>query len=129
MLKTHKPLSDLFHWLWPQIVQIQLDKFVHYWNSHKVRYQGDKKMPSGATPNHIFTCPHLYGGERLGQRVPREATKALRESLEVPREEALRWVSSDFAEAAERVYKELGSPEKTLAAGWSIFADMTRKLE
>ncbi|KAJ7936774.1 hypothetical protein B0H13DRAFT_1544804, partial [Mycena leptocephala] len=25
---------DLFHWMWPKIIQRSLDDFVEYWNNH-----------------------------------------------------------------------------------------------
>jgi len=31
--------DNLFYWLWPKIFQNQLDKFVEYWNNHKIRPQ------------------------------------------------------------------------------------------
>lgn len=121
--------SDLFHWLWPPIVQQKLDEFVEYWNTHKVRTQEGKKMPSGATPLHIFTCPETYGGGRYSQPVPLEATEALRNNLEVTREEAFRWVSPEFAAAAEEVYTEIGLPALTLDSGWGVFVRMAAILE
>jgi hypothetical protein len=45
-----KILRQLFNWIWPQILQYQLDKFVEYWNNHKIRYQSTKPNMSGQTP-------------------------------------------------------------------------------
>ena len=111
------------------IVRTQLDVFVLYWNSHRVQYQDSKKMPSGATPQHIFTCPEAYGGERYSQPVPSEATTILRNNLEISREAALRWVSDEFAAAANEVYVEIGSPSLSLDSRWDVFAMMAPLLE
>lgn len=78
-------------------------------------------MPSGATPRHIFTCPQHYGGERYSQPVPPEATRVLRKNLSVSREDAFRWVSAEFAEAADQAYKQIGSPHLSIETGWDIF--------
>jgi hypothetical protein len=81
-------------------------------------------MPSGATPQHIFTCPEAYGGERYSQPIPSEATLALRNNLEISREEAFRWVSDEFAAAAAEIYAEIGSPSLSLDSGWDVFVTM-----
>ncbi|EDR07666.1 uncharacterized protein LACBIDRAFT_298024 [Laccaria bicolor S238N-H82] len=41
---------QLFNWIWPQILQHQLDKFVEYWNNHKIRYQSTNTYDSDPSP-------------------------------------------------------------------------------
>lgn len=85
-------------------------------------------MPSGATPQHIFTCPEAYGGERYSVPVPREVIQALRENLDVSQEEAFHWVSDEFMAAAEEVFFEIGSPTLSLDSGWDTFVKMDTAL-
>jgi len=120
---------DLWHWIWPPVVQKRLDYFVDYWNSHRVRSQKKKLMPSGTTPMNIFTTPAKYGGARLSQPVSLECIQELRNNLSETREEAFRWVEDDFAAAAEEVYEAVGSPSLSLATGWQVFSMMSPVLE
>ncbi|KAF8814344.1 hypothetical protein BYT27DRAFT_7082446, partial [Phlegmacium glaucopus] len=48
---------QLFYWLWLKILQNQLNKFVEYWNNHRIHSQPDKSNMSGSTPRHGFTVP------------------------------------------------------------------------
>ncbi|KAF8579544.1 hypothetical protein K439DRAFT_1524163 [Ramaria rubella] len=56
---------SLFKWIWPPIFHSQKNKL----------------MPSGATPQDIFTSPQAYGGERCLIPVPQDAINALRANL------------------------------------------------
>ncbi|KAJ7787045.1 hypothetical protein B0H14DRAFT_2629800 [Mycena olivaceomarginata] len=52
---------NLFHWLWPKIVQIGLDEFMDYFNNKKTRKQSTRILPSGVSPNVVFDMPEDYG--------------------------------------------------------------------
>ncbi|KAJ7856976.1 hypothetical protein B0H14DRAFT_2578612 [Mycena olivaceomarginata] len=54
-------LRNLFHWLWPKIVQIGLDEFMDYFNNKKTRKQSTRILPSGVSPNVVFDMPEDYG--------------------------------------------------------------------
>lgn len=121
---------NLFQWLWPQIVQKQLDFFQLYWNTHHVRKQAKKKMPSGGTPNDFFSRPEDFGGARMTIPVNDPGiVPALRETLPISREDAYRWVDDEFAAAAQSVYEQLGRPVLKLETGWNIFGRMSPMLE
>ena len=120
-----KHLSDLFHWLWPPIVQERLDYFKRYWNTHRVRKQVAKQMPSATSPGDLYTRPEDFGGERLSVPVHRELIADLRSQLSITREEAYRWVDDEFAADAEHVYTQLGCPPLTLQTGWKVFSQMS----
>ncbi|KAJ7210766.1 hypothetical protein GGX14DRAFT_363137 [Mycena pura] len=57
---------DLFHWLWPNIVQYAIDGFVTYWNMHKTRCQSAKSLPSGVSPKQVYEDPRSYGLRHAG---------------------------------------------------------------
>ena len=86
-------------------------------------------MPSGTTPNDIWTLPHEYGLQRVNIRIPADAVQALRQTIVTSREEALGWVSPDFAAVAEEAYTEIGRPELNVHKGWKIFAEMVAVIE
>ncbi|KAG6836326.1 hypothetical protein H0H93_009076 [Arthromyces matolae] len=115
---------NLFKWLWPQILQRELNKFTEYWNNHRIRYQADKPNVSGVSPRQAFTCPNAYNGEDCKIEVDQQVIDALRREIPVPRKEAMRWVSDEFAEVAQAAYEHLGSPEMSPQAGWAIFSAM-----
>ncbi|KAJ8089941.1 hypothetical protein PM082_018519 [Marasmius tenuissimus] len=122
---------DLFHWLWPKIVQGCLDEFVDYWNKHKIRTQ-DGVRTSGTTPNQIMACPELYGLVDCSIPVDTQAVDALRGRLP-PRKEVLRWVSDEFEVVAQAAYEAIGNPPLTgshvLGSGWTMFAELAETID
>ncbi|KAJ7788030.1 hypothetical protein B0H14DRAFT_2398824 [Mycena olivaceomarginata] len=116
--------TNLFRWLWPKIVQIGLDEFVDYFNNKRTRKQQNRILPSGVAPNVVFDMPGDYGLENLAIPVTQEAIDELRALIETPREDALRWVSEDFAVVANDIYTILGSPKLEVLSGWAIFNAM-----
>ncbi|KAI0629562.1 hypothetical protein C8Q77DRAFT_1065176 [Trametes polyzona] len=119
---------DLFQWLWPQVVQVELDKFVQYWNCHTVRCQKDKAMPSGTTPMDVYCNPEEFGYQDLRIPVDVNLVEHLRKLLPDSREEVFRFVSDDFRAAAEQAYAELGCPPFCLKHGWEIYKDIQLRL-
>ncbi|KAJ7453495.1 hypothetical protein FB451DRAFT_1050178 [Mycena latifolia] len=123
---------ELFNWIFPPLVQAELDDFRIYWNQHKIRAQANKNMPSGHVPADALEHPELFGGISCFIKVPQETLKELRAFLteEVgPREDHLRWVAEDFAKIAEEVHRSLGSPKITLENSWVIFKNMSVRME
>ncbi|KAF8572791.1 hypothetical protein K439DRAFT_1650089 [Ramaria rubella] len=115
----------LFNWLWPPIVQSLYDDFYEYWVMHWVRKQNQKMMPSGVSPKELYMNPEYYGGWPMGIPIMNlEVIPALRETLSCTREEAFRWVSDEFAAAAENAYIVIGSPTRTALSAWQIFSLM-----
>ncbi|THU84806.1 hypothetical protein K435DRAFT_619624, partial [Dendrothele bispora CBS 962.96] len=47
---------DLFHWLFPKIVQGCFEDYMEYWNGSN----NTSAIPSGVTPNQIMACPRDY---------------------------------------------------------------------
>ncbi|KAI0049083.1 hypothetical protein FA95DRAFT_1581911 [Auriscalpium vulgare] len=115
---------NLFNWIWPPIIQQRLDAFQIYWNTHTIRKQKDKLMPSNMSPNDAFISPQAYGGQRVSVAVPPATINALRSTLQLSREEAFRWVDDDFAQQAQQAYAHLGSPVLTVFSAWTVFSQM-----
>ncbi|KAJ7905018.1 hypothetical protein B0H13DRAFT_2233816 [Mycena leptocephala] len=124
--------KDLFNWIFPPLVQAELDEFRIWWNQHQIRSQPNKNMPSGHVPADALKYPELYGGINCFIKVPKETIAELRQFLteEVgPRSEHLDWVDAEFAALAEAVRKSLGSPQITLTNSWEIFRKMSAFIE
>ncbi|KAJ7196270.1 hypothetical protein GGX14DRAFT_575083 [Mycena pura] len=123
---------DLFNWIFPPLLQAQLDDFRTYWNQHTIRPQPEKDMPSGHAPSDALEHPGLFGGIDCGIRVPKDAIQEFRDALseEVgPRESYLAWVSPEFEQLAQDVFRSLDVAEITIQNSWDVFRDMSAKME
>ncbi|KAJ7199361.1 hypothetical protein GGX14DRAFT_373160 [Mycena pura] len=114
----------LVNWIWPPIIQGELDHFTHRWNSHVIRRQRNKLMPSGVSPNELHAHPEHYAGRCFAIPVPDDAILALRNSIKISREAALRWVPEEFDIMARQVYEGLGSPVTSAETAWELFSQM-----
>lgn len=126
---NHVTHVNLFKWLWPKILQRQLDAFVEYWNNHRIRSQPNKPNISGTTPRHAFTCPGSLGGQDCRIPVEKATVDALRAEIPVSHVDAMRWVDDCFAEQAQNTYERIGSPLLVPACGWSVFRRILTELE
>ncbi|KAF8908221.1 hypothetical protein CPB84DRAFT_1843672 [Gymnopilus junonius] len=116
--------QQLFNWLWPKMLQIQLDAFVKYWNNHCIRTQKNKPNMSGLTLRHAFTVP---APPTQDCRIPvnRQVISTLCSQIPVTCEEAMRWVDDAFDGVATRAYEAIGSPPlNKFLTGWDIFSTM-----
>lgn len=86
---------------------------MEFWNAHRIRYQKEKKNPSGGTPSDFWSRPSDFGGQRTGFQVPLQAIEDMRQGLALSRADAFRWVSDEFLQAALNVRIIFGSPELT----------------
>ncbi|KAJ6507923.1 hypothetical protein C8R47DRAFT_62272 [Mycena vitilis] len=133
IFNAHVPFHrDLFNWIFPPLVQAELDEFRVYWNQHRIRDQPKKNMPSGHVPADALEHPEFFGGINCLIKVPPETVQDLRSFLteEVgPRDEHLAWVSTEFAAIADAVHESLGHPKITLENSWSIFGLMSSGIE
>ncbi|KAJ7123036.1 hypothetical protein C8R44DRAFT_831485 [Mycena epipterygia] len=114
----------LFNWIWPPIVQGELDHFTEHWNSHVIRCQRNKLMPSGVSPNELYAHPEYYGGRRFAIPVPQATIDAFCDSIRLTREAALSWVPAEFDSIASQVYELLGSPVCSAETAWDLFSKM-----
>ncbi|KAF8132928.1 hypothetical protein EV363DRAFT_1397838 [Boletus edulis] len=112
---------QLFKWLWPQILQHEVDDFVDTWNSHRIRHQKTKLNASGTIPWHAFTVPQSQGGQECGIRVDMLVVDALRKEIPTSQEESMCWVDDVFSAMALDAYIEIGQPSFTVGNGWSTF--------
>jgi hypothetical protein len=96
--------SNLFYWLWPKILQIQLDNFVEYWNNHKIQKQKEKPNMSGHTPRHAFTVCDSLCTTDCCISMTKDTIDALHVQIPQSQDEVICWVSNDFNRAAGDAY-------------------------
>ncbi|KAL0061838.1 hypothetical protein AAF712_011280 [Marasmius tenuissimus] len=122
--------TNLFHWLFPKLVQSCLDDFIAYWNTHKIRKQNSPL--SGITPTHAMECPEQYGMVSGAIDVPPDLIEELRSRLP-DRNEVFRWVSDDFEIMAGAAYDMIGRPSlvgpAAMKKGWEIFHQMAAVID
>ncbi|KAI6140184.1 hypothetical protein BKA82DRAFT_4332055 [Pisolithus tinctorius] len=64
------------------------------------------------------------GGQDCKIPVTQDVIDALRHEIPVSRDVSMCWVSEEFGNLAERIYKEIGCPNFMLHGGWAIFQQM-----
>ncbi|KAJ3980302.1 hypothetical protein F5890DRAFT_1419886 [Lentinula detonsa] len=121
---------NLFNWLWPKILQNELDVFTEYWNNHRIRCQPGKPNASGTSPRHAFTLPKSISPEAEDCRIAIDqfVVDALRKEIPVSQKEAMRYVSDEFGDEAEVIYQLIASPALKAISGWSTFTAMAQYL-
>ncbi|KAI0788957.1 hypothetical protein BC629DRAFT_1440149 [Irpex lacteus] len=68
---------NLFNWIWPPVVQAELDKFRDDWNMRQIRKQANSSFPSGGTPTLFFPAPDNYNGQSAYIKVPKDTVMKL----------------------------------------------------
>ncbi|KAJ7042660.1 hypothetical protein C8F04DRAFT_1076673 [Mycena alexandri] len=116
------------NWIWFPAIQRDLDRFCHQQNNHRVRYQADKKLPSGGTPNEFDKNPQSYGGTPSLIKVDAEVIQELLDGCEEGYKR-MRYVDEDFADLAEEAYTALGRPGINLQTAWGVFRAMIGQLQ
>lgn len=119
---THKELAM---WLWPPILQKELDRFCDLANNRRVRKQNDKVLPSGVTPNTAYRFPDRFGGENCLQPVDINIVDEILRDLAPNVVIMTDWgVSPELAARAEQALAELhiAKENMTLTNAWVIFS-------
>ncbi|KAJ7271501.1 hypothetical protein C8J57DRAFT_1226089 [Mycena rebaudengoi] len=95
------PSRHLFNWIWPPIVQGELD---HFTAEEELACYSPAAQQIDAigsvTERSCFAIP-----------VPQAAVNAFRDSIRIARDDALSWIPAEFDVVAGQVYELLGSPE------------------
>ncbi|KAJ8579873.1 hypothetical protein M405DRAFT_869891 [Rhizopogon salebrosus TDB-379] len=113
---------SLVQWLWPRLIQQELDKLKHRLNTHTVRYDRDKLLPSGVSPNIAMSLHEDYNAENCLQLVDRDVIKNLME--EIAGEDLIRFVDSEYSAAACLIFDNLGFTVLTFENVWQVFSAM-----
>ena len=110
-------------WLWPTIMQTELDKFVKLSNNRRICKQSKKILPSGVTPDFAFTFPERYGASNCLIPVDVQIVDEILNDLKVEKEALTDWgVLQEFARKAEAGLTQMGVKEVTKSNAWIVFA-------
>ncbi|KAJ7352050.1 hypothetical protein DFH08DRAFT_693097 [Mycena albidolilacea] len=119
---------SLCNWIFPPLVQAELNELCVYWNQHKIHSQQMRNMPSGHVPPNVLEHPEFYGGINCRIKVPQEMVHLLGEALSEEvglHEQHLAWVTEEFSTMADTVHEVMGWPKITLENSWNIFSQMS----
>ncbi|KAH7904483.1 hypothetical protein BJ138DRAFT_1019103 [Hygrophoropsis aurantiaca] len=113
---------ELVQWIWPKLIQQELDTLMDRFNNHTVRFDKNKKLPSGVSPNTAYALHTEYNGQYCLQSVDRQIVAQLME--EIGGEDLIRFVSVEYAAHAQAIYNSLGFTSLTLHNVWAVFSSM-----
>ncbi|KAG2133446.1 hypothetical protein BD769DRAFT_1627428 [Suillus cothurnatus] len=113
---------DLVQWLWPKLIQQELNQLQEQFNNHRVRKDSSKKLPSGVSPNVAFALHVEYQAENCLQVVDCEVVRQLMESI--GGEDLIRFVSVEYENHAQTIFTNLGFKELSFHNVWNIFSAM-----
>ncbi|KZS86609.1 hypothetical protein SISNIDRAFT_420719, partial [Sistotremastrum niveocremeum HHB9708] len=129
----------VFNFIWPSIVQNELDRYKEEWNNHKIRRQKDKMMPSGFTPRTVFIAaeqPEIAQGRNVKdcfQPVQAEDIAVLRGLIPVTRAEAFTWVEEPMLTVLTTIYAGLRDVPALNNLkpidGWPVFNVLVSELD
>lgn len=117
-------------WLWPPVMQQELNKFMNYANNHKIRKQKEKRLPSGVSPIYAYTCPNRFGGRECLQPVCMQVIEGLMKDLEPEMKAYSDWgVPREFADVAEQLLVAIGVPKVEMSNAWLVFTSLSIRLK
>jgi hypothetical protein len=119
-------------WLWPPLMQRELDKFRCLANNRRVRKQKDKICPSGTTPNFAYTFPESFGGRDCLQPVDVNVIDEILADMVDEHRALTDWgVPEDFAQRAKLGVRRLGFDlaQMEMVNVWTVFAAVSGVLQ
>ncbi|GJJ07921.1 hypothetical protein Clacol_002127 [Clathrus columnatus] len=113
---------ELVQWLWPKLINQELDELRDRLNNHRVCKDRTKISPSGTTPHIALSLYKEYNAEWMLQHVDCNVVQDLMEELGGA--DLVHFVSVGYAERAEVVYSGLGISKLSFHNVWEIFRAM-----
>ncbi|KAF8486785.1 hypothetical protein DFH94DRAFT_796573 [Russula ochroleuca] len=102
---TNQHHYELAQWLWPTLIQQELDELKDRMNCHTTRYDRNKKIPSGVSPDVAVSLCTEYAGENCLQPVNVDVVQQLMDDIG---DDVLRFVPAEYADRAQEVFASLG---------------------
>ena len=90
-------------------------------NCHATRYDRNKKLPSGVSPDVAIALCTEYGGEDCLQPVDINVVQQLMDDIG---DDAIRFVPAEYANRAQNVFATLGVAKLSLENVWQVFTRM-----
>ena len=119
---TPHDCRDLVQWLWPTLIQQELDELKARFNCHKIRYDSAKQLPSGVSPDVAYALYEEYGAQNCLQPVDPDVVQSLMD--EIRGEDVIQFVSTAYAARAQEIFDSLNVPKITFENVWEIFQKM-----
>ncbi|KAF9487145.1 hypothetical protein BDN71DRAFT_1405132, partial [Pleurotus eryngii] len=113
---------NLVMWLWPKLLQQELDYWCSRQNVHKIRFDKEKKLPSGDSPNTFMADYPKYHGEWCLQAVDKETIAKLMDAL--GGEDLVKFIPDKEFNQAQEIYNGLGAPKLTYDNIWNVYMSM-----
>ncbi|KDQ58206.1 hypothetical protein JAAARDRAFT_57951 [Jaapia argillacea MUCL 33604] len=113
---------ELVQWLWSTLIQKELDKQMERFNNHKIRYDKNKLLPSGVSPNVAYSLYDQFSGQQCLQPVNRNLICQLMDEL--GGEDLIQFVSVKYATCTTAVFDSLSFGMLTFQNVWEVFLEM-----
>ncbi|KAF7362207.1 hypothetical protein MVEN_00566900 [Mycena venus] len=116
---------ELCQWLWPRLLQKELDKWASFRNGVPIRKQKDKAGPSGVramSRNEAFSMFESWGGVNCLQRVDRDVIRQMKEDM--GGDALIAFSMPEFSARAEEAFESLGPVVLTQKNVWDVFQAM-----
>ncbi|PPR07995.1 hypothetical protein CVT24_002686 [Panaeolus cyanescens] len=115
----------LVDWLWPTLIQQELDELRERLNNHVVRYNKDKKLPSGSSPNVNMALFGEKGGEWCLQSISDSDMGIIQHLKDTAGGEELLWfVTPEYSARAQSIFDTLPYSKLSFQNVWHVFSDM-----
>jgi hypothetical protein len=121
-LLTSYNCSELVQWLWPTLIQQELDELKACFNCHKTCYDSTKQLPSGVLPDVTYALYEEYGAQNCLQSVDCDVVQKLMDAI--GGEDLIRFVSVEYSAHAQEVFDSLEVPKIMFHNVWEIFQKM-----
>ena len=110
-------------WLWPRLIQEELDHFRLFANTRKIRKQRNKILPSGVSPHYAYTFPERFGGCDCLQPVDVSIIKEILDDMKPEQQFLTDWgVPPEFAVQCADALQRIGLVEPVnLKNVWVVF--------
>ena len=72
----------------------------------------------------MWEMSHLFKGQNVSIKVPKEAISELHKRIPVLRKEAFHFIEEDFTKVSSEVWQSLGCPTIDLESVWTVFSQM-----
>ena len=118
-------------WLWPPVIQKELDRFREMANSRRMRKQKNKILPSGVSPNLVYTLPERFGAHDCLQPVECRVVQTILNDMQAEQDYLTNWsVTPTFAKRCKQLLPTAGiQVEKiSLETVWMAFNALVRFL-
>ena len=117
---TPHDCRDLVQWLWPTLIQQELDELKAHFNCHKIHYDSAKQLPSGVSPDVMYALYEDYNAQNCLQPVDPDVVQSLMD--EIGGEDVIRFVSAAYAAHAQEIFDSFNVPKITFENVWEIFS-------